>query len=85
MLGATDVVAEARWPVVEPELLIDDTVTLPIQINGKRRGEITVPKDASPADVEQAVLALDSVIEILDGRAPKRIIVVPQRIVNVVA
>ncbi|HEY9213575.1 MAG TPA: leucine--tRNA ligase [Ancylobacter sp.] len=85
VLGADDLVAEARWPVVEPELLVDDTVTLPIQINGKRRGEITVTKDATSEEVEQAVLALDSVIQILDGRAPKRIIVVPQRIVNVVA
>lgn len=85
VLGGGGLVAEASWPVIEPELLVDDTVTLPIQINGKRRGEITVPKDAAPADVEKAVLELDLVAQALDGRAPKRIIVVPQRIVNVVA
>lgn len=85
VLGGTGLIAEAAWPVVDPALLVDDTVTLPIQINGKRRGEITVPKDAAPADVEKAVLELDLVAQALDGRAPKRIIVVPQRIVNVVA
>ncbi|TSJ64194.1 leucine--tRNA ligase [Starkeya sp. 3C] len=85
VLGAAGLAAEARWPAVEPALLAEDTVTLPIQINGKRRGEIVVPKDAAPGEVEKAVLALDVVTQALDGRAPKRIIVVPQRIVNVVA
>ncbi|WP_018964150.1 leucine--tRNA ligase [Ancylobacter sp. FA202] len=85
VLAGTGLMAEAGWPQVEADLLVDDTVTLPIQINGKRRGEIVVPKDASPAEVEKAVLALDLIAQALDGRAPKRIIVVPQRIVNVVA
>ncbi|CAA0109952.1 Leucine--tRNA ligase [Starkeya nomas] len=85
VLGTAGLAAEARWPAVEPALLAEDTVTLPIQINGKRRGEIVVPKDAAPGEVEKAVLALDVVTQALDGRAPKRIIVVPQRIVNVVA
>jgi len=85
VLAGSGLMAEAGWPQVEDELLVDDTVTLPIQINGKRRGEITVPKAASPAEVEKAVLALDLIAQALDGRAPKRIIVVPQRIVNVVA
>ncbi|MDR6952571.1 leucyl-tRNA synthetase [Ancylobacter sp. 3268] len=85
VLGRDGLAATASWPESDPALLVDDTVTLPIQINGKRRGEITVPKEASPAEVEQAVLALDLIAQALDGRAPKRIIVVPQRIVNVVA
>ncbi|MCK0197506.1 leucine--tRNA ligase [Ancylobacter sp. 6x-1] len=85
VLGGDGLVAEAEWPASEPSLLAEDTVTLPIQINGKRRADITVPKAASPAEVESAVLALDAVVKALDGRPPKRIIVVPQRIVNVVA
>ncbi|MDQ0511181.1 leucine--tRNA ligase [Ancylobacter amanitiformis] len=85
VLGLDGLAATASWPVVNPALLVDNTVTLPIQINGKRRGEIAVPTDASPAEVEKAVLALDLVRQALDGRPPKRIIVVPQRIVNVVA
>ena len=78
-------VAEAAWPATEADLLRRDTVTLPIQINGKKRDDIVVPREATPAEVEAAVLALESVQRALDGRAPKRIIVVPQRIVNVVA
>ncbi|MCJ8144416.1 leucine--tRNA ligase [Ancylobacter sp. A5.8] len=84
VLGRQGLAVEAGWPETDPALLVDDTVTLPIQINGKRRADVTVPADASTAEVEQAVLALDAVIQVLDGRAPKRIIVVPQRIVNVV-
>jgi leucyl-tRNA synthetase len=84
-LGKSGLVSQAGWPGIEPALLAADTVTLPIQINGKRRADITVPVAATPAEVENAVLALDTVVKALDGRAPKRIIVVPQRIVNVVA
>ncbi len=84
-LGGEGLAAEAAWPASDPALLAEDTVTLPIQINGKRRADITVSKAASPAEVEHAVLALDAVVKALDGRPPKRIIVVPQRIVNVVA
>jgi leucyl-tRNA synthetase len=84
-LGHDGLVAEAGWPRVDAALLRRDTVTLPIQINGKKRDDIVVPREATTAEVEQAVLQLESVRKALDGRAPKRIIVVPQRIVNVVA
>ena len=85
MLGHGSLVAEASWPVTEAHLLRRDTVTLPIQINGKKRDDIEVPREATTAEVEALVLKLESVQRALDGRAPKRIIVVPQRIVNVVA
>ena len=85
VLGHEGLAAEAAWPATDPALLRRDTVTLPIQINGKKRDDIVVPREATPAEVEAAVLALESVQRALDGRAPKRIIVVPQRIVNVVA
>ena len=85
VLGHEGLAAEAAWPATDPALLRQDTVTLPIQINGKKRDDIVVPREATPAEVEAAVLALESVQRALDGRAPKRIIVVPQRIVNVVA
>jgi len=65
-------------------MLIDETVTLPIQINGKRRAEITVPREMENSEVEKAALALDAVQRALEGAAPKKIIVVPGRIVNVV-
>jgi leucyl-tRNA synthetase len=85
VLGRDGLVADRAWPVAKPSLLADDTITLPVQINGKKRADVTVARDASPADVEAATLALDSVIRALDGKPPKKIIVVPQRIVNVVA
>ncbi|MFG1317368.1 leucine--tRNA ligase [Xanthobacter autotrophicus] len=85
VLCGSTLVAEAPWPKVEADLLRQDTVTLPIQINGKKRDDIVVPREATAAEVEALVLKLESVQRALDGRAPKRIIVVPQRIVNVVA
>ena len=84
LLGGTGLIANAPWPVADPALLIEDSVTLPIQINGKRRGEITVPRDLDSAGVEAMALANADVIKALDGATPKKLIVVPGRIVNVV-
>jgi leucyl-tRNA synthetase len=83
-LGHQPLVAQAPWPQLEPDLLIENTITLPVQINGKKRGEVTAPRDAKPAEIEAAVLALDAVKRALDGKPPKKVIVVPGRIVNVV-
>jgi leucyl-tRNA synthetase len=83
-LGHKTLVAQAPWPVLEPELLVETTITLPVQVNGKKRADVTVPRDATPAEIEAAVLALDAVKLALDGKAVKRVIVVPGRIVNVV-
>jgi leucyl-tRNA synthetase len=83
-LGHQALVAQAPWPKLEPDLLIENTVTLPVQINGKKRAEVTAPRDAKPAEIEAAVLALDAVKKALDGKPPKKVIVVPGRIVNVV-
>jgi leucyl-tRNA synthetase len=84
-MGGKGLCAQAPWPVADPVLLVDDTVTLPIQINGKRRAEITVPADMPPAEVEKLALADSAVVKYLDGAAVKKIIVVPGRIINVVA
>ena len=83
-LGKSGLVADALWPPVDPALLLDDEVTMPIQINGKRRGEITVAKGMAAAEVEALVLSMDEIVRILDGKAPKKIVIVPDRIVNVV-
>jgi leucyl-tRNA synthetase len=64
---------------------LENTVTLPVQINGKKRADVTVARDAKNPEIEAAVLALDAVKRALDGKPPKKVIVVPQRIVNVVA
>jgi len=84
MLGGEGLVASAAWPEADPAMLIDDTVTLPIQINGKRRAEIAVPHDMEKSEVEKAALAHDAVQRALEGAAPRKVIVVPGRIVNVV-
>ncbi len=77
-------VATAPWPVADPALLAEDEVTLPVQINGKRRSEIRVPKAMSKEEVEKRVLADEAVQRALAGATPKKLIVVPGRIVNVV-
>jgi leucyl-tRNA synthetase len=84
VLGKQGLVADAFCPEVDPALLVDDEVTLPIQINGKRRGEITVAKGMAASEVEKLVLALDVVQKALEGKAPKKVVVVQDRIVNLV-
>ncbi len=82
--GGAGLCAQAPWPKADPALLIDDTVILPIQINGKRRAEISVPKDMPVSEIEKIALATDDVVKFLAGQPVKKIIVVPGRIINVV-
>jgi len=82
--GGEGLVVTAPWPKADPAMLAEDNVTLPIQINGKRRAEISVPKDMPASEVEKIVLADEAVAKALAGAAPKKLIVVPGRIVNVV-
>ena len=83
-LGHNTLIASEPWSAVEAALLVENTVTLPVQINGKKRAEATVARNATNAEIEAAVLALDEVKRALDGKRPKKVIVVPHRIVNVV-
>ena len=83
-LGGEGLVAQAVWPKADEAMLVEDTVTLPIQVNGKRRAEISVPKEMDKAEVEKIALTQDAVIRAMEGAAPKKVIVVPGRIVNVV-
>ena len=85
VLGQSGLLVDQPWPKIEPSLLQDDTVTIAVQVNGKRRDELTISKDAAKEEIEQAALALENVSRVIDGRPVKRIIVVPHRIVNVVA
>jgi leucyl-tRNA synthetase len=84
VLGGQGLVAEAAWPVADRSLIIENEFTYPVQINGKKRADLTIARDADQKTVETAVLALDAVQKALDNQVPKKIIVVPQRIVNVV-
>ncbi|MGK9053520.1 leucine--tRNA ligase [Neorhizobium petrolearium] len=83
-LGNRKLLAETAWPQYDEALVVENDVTLPVQINGKKRAELTIARDADQSAVEAAVLALDAVKAALDGRVPRKIIVVPQRIVNIV-
>ena len=84
LLGGDGLVTKAPWPIPDEAMLVEDNVTLPIQINGKRRDEITVPKEMPKEEVEKLVLENDAVKKALNGGSPKKLIVVPGRIVNVV-
>ncbi|GLQ35404.1 leucine--tRNA ligase [Amylibacter marinus] len=83
-MGGEGLVTGAPWPQVDESKLVDDTVILPIQVNGKRRAEIEVAISATKDQIEKMALETPAVTRILDGAAPKKIIVVPGRIVNVV-
>ena len=83
-LGKPGMVTDAAWPLVDPAFLVDDQVVIPVQVNGKRRGEITVAKGAPSDLVEKQALSIEAVARMLDGAAPRKVIIVPDRIVNVV-
>ena len=82
--GGEGLLVNAPWPQADPAMLVDDTITMPIQINGKRRAEISVAKDMPKQEVEKLALAHEAVIKALGGSQPKKLIVVPGRIINVV-
>ncbi len=85
MLGTTSILTETKWPAFDPALLEDDTVTIAVQVNGKLRGTITVAKAADKAALETAALAIPAVQKQLDGKPPRKVIIVPGKIVNIVA
>jgi leucyl-tRNA synthetase len=80
----TPMIADAAWPVADPALLVDDEVMIVFQVNGKRRDEELLPKDASREDLEQRALANTNVQAHVSGATPKKVIVVPNRLVNIV-
>jgi len=84
-LGHDGLVAEEPWPAPETALLLEETVTIAVQVNGKRRDELTIARDAAKEDIEAAALKLDNVVRAIGGRKIKKVVVVPQRVVNVVA
>jgi leucyl-tRNA synthetase len=83
-LGHETLMVDTPWPVFEDALTVDDTITLPIQVNGKRRGEIEIAPDAETATIEALALADEGVKRAMDGKDPRKVIVVPGRIVNIV-
>jgi leucyl-tRNA synthetase len=84
LLGQSGLVSEADWPQIEPGLLVKETVTLVVQFNGKKRGDVTVASGAENPEIEAAVLGLDAIKLALGGKPARKVIIVPKRIVNVV-
>ena len=85
MRGETGMIADASWPAHDPALLIDGEVTLAIQVNGKLRDTITVARGLLRDQAEALALASPKVQAQLAGEAPRKVIVVPDRLVNIVA
>jgi leucyl-tRNA synthetase len=79
-----DTITYVDFPTADASMLVDDTVELPVQINGKVRARVTVAAEADPATVQAAALADEKVITTLDGKDPKKVIVVPGRMINIV-
>jgi leucyl-tRNA synthetase len=84
-IGEEGLVADAAWPPVDPALLVEDEVTVAVQVKGKLRDTLTVPKGTANAELEALALASDKVQRALDGAAVRKVIVVPDRLVNLVA
>ena len=83
-LGHQTPISESSWPILDSALATEDTVLIPVQINGKKRAELWVDRNLDSASVEREALGLDAVIRAMEGRPAKKVIVVPRRIVNVV-
>ncbi|MEW9805886.1 leucine--tRNA ligase [Mesorhizobium sp. ZMM04-5] len=83
-LGGSGLAADRLWPAFDPALTVDNEIVMPVQINGKKRGDLTIARDADQGAVEKAALELEVVRKALEGKKPRKVIVVPQRIVNVV-
>jgi len=84
-MGGSGLVYQAPWPQFDPKLLVEDTLTLPVQINGKRRAEISIAKDMAKADIQALAMADAAVIRTLEGLTIRKVIIVPGRIINIVA
>ena len=84
-LGRPGLIADAEWPKADPALLVEDEVTIAVQVNGKLRDTLTAPRGAPRETLEEMALASEKVVRVLEGKAPRKVIVVPDRLVNLVA
>ena len=75
---------DAAWPIVDEAALVQDEITLMVQVNGKLRGQITVAVESSNKEIEAVALAEPNIQRFIDGKTPKKVIVVPKRLVNIV-
>jgi leucyl-tRNA synthetase len=83
-LGEAELIAHATWPVHDEALCIDELIPIVVQVNGKKRDELQVPKDADAETLERLALESDKAQRFLEGKTPRRVVVVPGRLVNIV-
>lgn len=83
-MATRGLVARASWPVADPALVVQELICLPVQVNGKKRAEIMVARDADEAAVRAEAMGQEGVLRALEGRPMKKFILVPGRIVNIV-
>ena len=84
LLGHAESLAYAPWPEADESLLSEDQITLVVQVNGKKRGELSVARDTDKDELERLALASENAQRFMDGKEPKKVIVVPGRLVNIV-
>ena len=83
-IGGKGLISQADWPEVDPAMLVEDEVTIAVQHMGKLRDTLTAPKGAAKEDLEALALASDKVQRSIDGAQIRKVIVVPDRLVNIV-
>ena len=84
-LGGSQLVYHAPWPKIDPDMLVEDTITLPVQVNGKRRSQIEVPAEMAKDEIQALAMADEQVARSINGLTVRKVIIVPGRIVNIVA
>jgi leucyl-tRNA synthetase len=83
-LSGASTLAYEPWPKFDPSLLVEDTIEIPVQVNGKLRDKIVLPAAATQAEIESAALASDKVKAFIEGKTVRKVIVIPKRLVNIV-
>ena len=83
-MGKPYSIHQQPWPQVDEEATKEDSIEIPVQVNGKLRDKVTVPADASEEDIQSAALATEGAQKYLEGKSPKKVIVVPKKLVNIV-
>ena len=83
-LGHKNTIAYEKWPTYEEEKIVEDEITIGVQVNGKLRGTISIPKDATKEETEEIAKKNENVLKFIDGKEIVKTIVIPGKIVNIV-
>ena len=84
LLGHRNLLAETPWPIADKQYLVEDTVTIAVQVNGKLRGTLEISPNAGREESEAMALSLENVQRATKGLAPRKVIVVPNKVINIV-